>query len=209
MRIRTLFLHKHSIYNSLRKVTAVRLWNYGCLYVPRQVMHNRRRMATLRPAFRIDPLLIRRVRSAAGAFVLILLATLGFQSSAKAQANVEGQWNTLSTQMPINPVHVALLHTGNVLIVSGSGNFPSDTSYMAAVWDPATDTVTTQPLQWDMFCNGMIVLPDGRPFVMGGTLQYDPFLGQPLTSAYDPATGSFVDLQSMANGRWYPTATTL
>ena len=172
-------------------------------------MHHRRRMPTSLPAFRIDSLLIRRLRSAAGTFVLILLVTLGIQSSAQAQANVQGEWNTLSTQMPINPVHVALMHTGNVLIVSGSGNFPSDTSYMAAVWDPATDTVTTQPLQWDMFCNGMIVLPDGRPFVMGGTLQYDPFLGQPLTSAYDPATGSFVDLQSMANGRWYPTATTL
>src|SRR5271155_852089 len=172
-------------------------------------MHHRRRMPTSLPAFRIDSLLIRRLRSAAGTFVLILLVTLGIQSSAQAQANVQGEWNTLSTQMPINPVHVALMHTGNVLIVSGSGNLPSDTSYMAAVWDPATDTVTTQPLQWDMFCNGMIVLPDGRPFVMGGTLQYDPFLGQPLTSAYDPATGSFVNLQSMSNGRWYPTATTL
>ncbi len=166
-------------------------------------------MPTPRPAFGNYSLLIRRLRCAAGTFVLILLVTLGFQSSAEAQANVQGQWNTLSTQMPINPVHVALMHTGKVLIVSGSGNLPSDTSYMAAVWDPATDTVTTQPLQWDMFCNGMIVLPDGRPFVMGGTLQYDPFLGQPLTSAFDPATGNFVDLQSMANGRWYPTATVL
>ena len=166
-------------------------------------------MDTLRPAFRIDLLLMRLLRTAAGTFLLILLATLGFQSSANAQANVQGQWNTLSTQMPINPVHIAMMHTGKVLIVSGSGNFPSDTSYMAAIWDPATDTVTTQPLQWDMFCNGMVTLADGRPFVMGGTLQYDPFLGQSLTSAFDPATGSFVNLQSMAHGRWYPTATTL
>jgi Domain of unknown function (DUF1929)/Glyoxal oxidase N-terminus/PKD domain/Putative Ig domain len=166
-------------------------------------------MPTLRPALRIDSLLMRRLRSAAGTFVLVVLVTLGFQSSAEAQANVQGQWNTLSTQMPINPVHVALMHTGKVLIVSGSGNLPSDTSYMAAVWDPATDTVTTQPLQWDMFCNGMVVLPDGRPFVMGGTMQYDPFLGQLLTSAFDPVTGNFLDLQSMAHGRWYPTATTL
>lgn len=29
-----------------------------------------------------------------------------------------------------------------------------------------------------MFCNGMVVLPDGRPFIMGGTLQYDPFHGE-------------------------------
>jgi hypothetical protein len=166
-------------------------------------------MADPGPALSIDSLLIRRLQSAAGTFLLLLLATLGFQSSANAQANVQGQWVTLSTQMPINPVHVAMMHTGQVLIVSGSGNFPSDTSYMAAIWDPATDTVTTQPLQWDMFCNGMVILPDGRPFVLGGTLQYDPFLGQPLTSAFDPATGNFVNLQSMSNGRWYPTATVL
>ena len=162
-----------------------------------------------RSAFEIDSLLYRGFPRAAKTLFLILLVTLGFQSSARAQANVQGQWKTLSTQMPINPVHVALMHTGKVLIVSGSGNLPSDTSYMAAVWDPATDTVTTQPLLWDMFCNGMIVLPDGRPLIMGGTLQYDPFHGEPKISAYDPVTGNFVDLQPMAHGRWYPTATTL
>ena len=129
--------------------------------------------------------------------------------TAHSQVNVTGQWQTLPTQMPINPIHVALMHNGKVLIVSGSGNLPSDTNYMAAVWDPATDTVITQPVNWDMFCNGMVVLPDGRPFIMGGTLQYDPFFGEPLTAVYDPSTGNFVDLQSMAHGRWYPTATTL
>jgi hypothetical protein len=145
-------------------------------------------------------------------FLLLILVVLAFLASVPcsfAQANVQGQWNTLPTQMPINPVHVALMHNGKVLIVSGSGNLPSDTNYMAAVWDPATDSVTTQPVGWDMFCNGMIVLPDGRPFVMGGTIQYDPFYGQPKTSAYDPATGKFADLEPMAHGRWYPTATTL
>jgi chitodextrinase len=126
-----------------------------------------------------------------------------------AQANLQGQWQTLGTQMPINPVHVALMHNGKILVVSGSGNLPSDTNYMAGVFDPTTGTVTTQAIGWDMFCNGMIVLPDGRPFVMGGTLQYDPFYGEMRTSAYDPATGSFVDLEPMAHGRWYPTATTL
>ena len=162
-----------------------------------------------RPAFKIDWNLLPMTRRWVDILIVILLLTVCFQSSARAQANVQGQWNTLSTQMPINPVHVALMHTGKVLIVSGSGNFPSDTNYMAAVWDPATDTVTTQPVLWDMFCNGMIVLPDGRPLIMGGTLQYDPFHGQLKISAYDPATGNFVDLQPMAHGRWYPTATTL
>ena len=60
-----------------------------------------------------------------------------------------------------------------------------------------------------MFCNGMVVLPDGRAFVAGGTLQYDPFWGQLRSSIYDPATGAFTDVQNMAHGRWYPTLTNL
>jgi hypothetical protein len=111
--------------------------------------------------------------------------------------------------MPINPVHIALLRTGKVLVVSGSGNVAANTNFQAALWDPQTGTITTQPVGWDMFCNGMVVLPDGRPFVIGGTLQYDPFHGELRTSVYDPATGTFTDLQSMAHGRWYPTATVL
>ena len=128
---------------------------------------------------------------------------------ALAQVAIQGQWATLPTLMPINPVHMALLHNGKVLIVSGSGNVPSNTSFAAALFDPQTGTITTQPLAWDMFCNGMAILPDGRPLVVGGTLQYDPFFGQLATSAYDPQTGTFTDQASMAHGRWYPTVMSL
>ena len=143
---------------------------------------------------------------------LVLIFTLigfAFQIPTRAQANQQGQWQTLPYTMPVNPVHAALLSNGKVLIVQGSGNYPPDTNYEAALWDPVAGTITTQPLGWDMFCNGMIVLPDGRVFIMGGTIQYDPFFGQLRTSAYDPATGQFVDMQSMAHGRWYPTPTVL
>lgn len=111
--------------------------------------------------------------------------------------------------MPINPVHVALLHNGKVLIVSGSGNNPPVTDFESALFDPVAGTITTQPLTWDMFCNGMITLPDGRILIAGGNLQYDPFFGLPNVSAYDPVTNQFVDLQPMAHGRWYPTPTVL
>ena len=142
---------------------------------------------------------------------LIALAILLFPGAASVygQANVEGQWQTVPTLMPINPVHVSLLHNGKILIVSGSGNYPPDTSYQAAIWDPSNNSVTTQPLGWDMFCSGMITLPDGREMVFGGTRQYDPFFGWQRTSIYDPATGQFADMQDMAHGRWYPTATEL
>src|SRR5580658_5352956 len=104
---------------------------------------------------------------AAVATFLIAAAIAVAAPAARTQDNVLGTWRTLPTTMPINPVHVALMHTGKVLVVSGSGNYPPDTNYMAAIWDPATDTVTTMPIGWDMFCNGMVVMPDGRPFVMG------------------------------------------
>ena len=60
-----------------------------------------------------------------------------------------------------------------------------------------------------MFCNGMVVLHDGRVLINGGNLQYDPFYGEPRNAVFDPATGLFTDVQNMAHGRWYPTVTTL
>src|SRR2546423_6098745 len=141
---------------------------------------------------------------------LLLCVSLVTLEPSLAQVNVQGQWQNLSTLAPINPVHVALTHDGKVLIVTGSGNDKTVTYFQAGVWDPQSDSFTTQPLTWDMFCNGMVILADGRPFVAGGTLQYTPaFEGLTRAATYDPATGNFVDLQSMAHGRWYPTATVL
>jgi hypothetical protein len=140
--------------------------------------------------------------------LLCLLSVVRLAPVAQAQSG-QGQWQTLPYTMPINPVHAALLYNGKVLIVSGSGNVAGNPNFQAALWDHQAGAITTQPVGWDMFCNGMVVLPDGRPFVMGGTLQYDPFHGELRTSTYDPATNTFTDQQSMAHGRWYPTGTVL
>jgi len=137
------------------------------------------------------------------------LSSILLAPPAAAQANVQGQWQTLVTLAPINPVHLALMHNGKILFATGSGNDKTVTFFQGGVFDPVTDTMTTQPLTWDLFCNGMAVLPDGRPFIMGGTINYNPFQGSNRTTAFDPATGNFVDLQSMAHGRWYPTSTVL
>ena len=94
-------------------------------------------------------------------------------------------------------------------MVSGSGNVAGNTNLQAGVWDPDSGSIMTQPVTWDMFCNGMVILPDGRPLINGGTIQYDPFYGQPRNAVFDPLTNTFTDVQSMAHGRWYPTVTTL
>jgi hypothetical protein len=139
--------------------------------------------------------------------VAMLLLVASVPVAGQSAATV-GQWQTLPYLMPINPIHVALMHTGKVLVVAGSGNLPANI-LEAAVWDPQADTITVQAVSWDMFRNAMVVLPDGRPFIDGGTLQYEPLYGQPKASVFDPATNTFSNVANMAHGRWYPTSTVL
>lgn len=138
-------------------------------------------------------------------FLMCLSVENGF-----AQANLIGQWTTLPYSMPINPVHAALLNTGKVLILSGSGGNSTSTNYQVAVWNPSTGQIDTQTVSWDVFCNGATILPDGRVFVDGGTIRYTPsFLGASNVGVFDPLTETFSNLPSMAKGRWYPTVITL
>jgi hypothetical protein len=72
----------------------------------------------------------------------------------------------------------------------------------ALVLEPVAQTITQLSVAWDMFCNAMTVLADGRVMVNGGTIACDPFQGIQTTSIFDP---SFTNVQSMAHGRWYPS----
>ena len=154
---------------------------------------------------------MKTVRASLSAFLLALpiLSLTALPEIAEAQANVVGEWRTLPYPMPINPIHVGLMHTGKVVVAAGSENDPATTGRRAAVWDPVLGTITVQYIPWDFFCNGMSFLPDGRLLVTGGTLTYDPFYGLRTTTIFDPATEKFIQAQDMAHGRWYPTNTAL
>ena len=104
----------------------------------------------------------------------------------ETQPAQRGRWDTSPELMPINPVHVALMFNSKVLVISGSGNDPNNKDFQAGVWDPASGTVRTFPIRWDMFCNGMVILSSGRPLILGGTLKYDDFLGEPRTAFSTP-----------------------
>jgi hypothetical protein len=156
--------------------------------------------------------------SAFGRIAVALLVLYTSAHNALAQANQVGKWTTLSYGMDqINPIHLVLLHNGKVLIVAGSENVPDEHNVTkinkAAVWDTTnveTGSIRLLPnLAWDVFCNGMAVLPDGRPIVVGGTEQYDPFYGDPRTTIFDPDTEKFIQVHSMAHGRWYATVIAL
>ncbi len=153
----------------------------------------------------------------------------GGQPSPTSNSHSNGVWTTLPQTMPINPIHAALLHTGKILVVSGSGNCPPGLAGCpqgpqypqgAALLDLSTNTTTAIPANWDMFCNGMSIMQDGRVLINGGTKGYGalavvgvqgdtPFTGLPNTSIFDPASESFIDVTPTAHGRWYPTMTEL
>jgi len=131
-----------------------------------------------------------------------------------AQASVQGQWSTLNYSMTINPIHVALMHNGKILVVTGSGNCPPSQSGCpsgppfngsnhagAVVVDPVANNIAQLSVNWDMFCNSMTMLSDGRVLIAGGTIAYDPFLGIQKASIFDPSNNSFTDVQNMAHGR--------
>src|ERR1700734_402872 len=71
-----------------------------------------------------------------------------------------GLWSTVSQTMPVNPIHAALLHTGKILIVSGSGNCPPQLAGCpqgpqypqgAALLDLSNNNISTMPTTWDSF----------------------------------------------------------
>ena len=165
---------------------------------------------------------LKNVISCTAIFFSILYILGTATPAAQAQANVKGQWTTMSTLMPINPIHTALLYNGKILVVAGSGNCPPSQSGCptgppygpsngsgALLFDPTNGNITQFTVSWDMFCNAMVMLPDGRVFINGGSIQYDPFLGITKSSIFDPANNTFTDVQNMAHGRWYPTTTNL
>src|SRR5262245_25604737 len=133
-----------------------------------------------------------------GSALLAALVVLGNPPRLGAQASILGQWNTLPYLMPINPVHPTVLNNGKVLIVAGSGNVATETTFRSTVWDPQAGTFNTRTHLWDMFCNGTVVLPDGRVLIIGGKLGYEPFRGHKKTAAYDPAPNTFTRGQEMA-----------
>jgi hypothetical protein len=89
-----------------------------------------------------------------------------------------GFWQiiNLPNDVRVNAIHAALLDTGKLLIIAGSGNdvkqFAAGT-FKTLVFDPATGATKVVPTPTDVFCAGHAFLPDGKLLVAGGTLRYE------------------------------------
>ncbi|MFF0048477.1 kelch motif-containing protein [Streptomyces sp. NBC_01620] len=93
-----------------------------------------------------------------------------------------GHWDFLDvpSEFRINTIHAALLHTGKVLLVAGSGNNQKNfdaKSFRSVLWDPRADTFKNIPTPKDMFCSGHTQLPDGKLLIAGGTKRYEKLEG--------------------------------
>src|SRR3712207_2766348 len=85
-----------------------------------------------------------------------------------------GFWETveLPEEYRLSAVHAALLRTGKVLLIAGSGNnaerFEAGT-FSSVLWDPVTGETTEVPTPEDLFCAGPAHLPNRNLLIAGGT----------------------------------------
>ncbi|WP_049564292.1 kelch motif-containing protein [Streptomyces sp. SBT349] len=98
-----------------------------------------------------------------------------------------GVWDVVDVpeEFRTSAIHAALLRTGKVLLIAGSGNkeeeFDAGT-FRTILWDPEENTFSEVPTPEDLFCAGHAALPDGRLLVAGGTARYE-VLGDDVTHA--------------------------
>ncbi|MFG3494792.1 galactose oxidase-like domain-containing protein [Streptomyces sp. NPDC047928] len=81
----------------------------------------------------------------------------------------------------LNAIHAALLRTGKVLLIAGSGNNQRNFdagSFKTILWNPADNSFTAVDTPEDFFCAGHSQLPDGRLLVAGGTARYEVLDGE-------------------------------
>ena len=94
-----------------------------------------------------------------------------------------GHWSILpvSSHFRIDAVHAALLYTGKVLIVAGSGNSQGNFNagrFESVIWNPANNHFKLIHTPSDMFCGGHTFLPDGKLLIAGGTARYEVLASQ-------------------------------
>jgi hypothetical protein len=71
-------------------------------------------------------------------------------------------------------------------------------------------TADAKPADKDMFCSDQRLLYDGTVLIAGGTEWRDNDLwGDHETRIFDPSTDTFVEVDGMDHGRWYPSLVTL
>jgi hypothetical protein len=110
-----------------------------------------------------------------------------------------GKWDPPVTT-PVVVVHAHQLNTGKVLLWGDTGG--------AYLWGaPSSFTPVSQAKPFRIYCSGHGFFLDGRLLIAGGTDSRTGGLRQ--ATLFNPSTSSWSGFGSMAQGRYYPTITTL
>ncbi|QMV09108.1 kelch motif-containing protein [Streptomyces lincolnensis] len=93
-----------------------------------------------------------------------------------------GKWDIVEfpEEYRQNTIHAALLRTGKVLLVAGSGNNQDnfdDKKFDTRIWDPVKGTIKKVPTPKDLFCTGHTQLANGNLLIAGGTKRYEKLKG--------------------------------
>jgi hypothetical protein len=93
-----------------------------------------------------------------------------------------GKWDIVEfpEEYRQNTIHAALLRTGKILMVAGSGNNQDNfdaKKFDTRVWDPVKDTIKKIPTPKDLFCTGHTQLANGNLLIAGGTKRYEKLQG--------------------------------
>jgi hypothetical protein len=127
----------------------------------------------------------------------------GFAPAGTNAAALRGKWGA-PFATSVLAVHAHLLLTGKVFFWGKSGQ--------ARLWDPAHPSAGFADVtkSYQIYCTGHTFLPDGRLLIVGGSI---PTSGNPKGDSrgtiFNPSTGGFSSATAMAQGRYYPTLTTL
>jgi hypothetical protein len=119
-------------------------------------------------------------------------------SLATSSAVTLGKWEP-AFATPMVAVHAHLLRSGQVLLWGDQRG--------AYLWSAGAGFTPVAPKPFRIYCTGHAFLADGRLLVMGGTSA--DTRGLRYATIFDPATRTWASISSMAQGRYYPTATTL
>ncbi|MFF4348826.1 galactose oxidase-like domain-containing protein [Streptomyces sp. NPDC001530] len=93
-----------------------------------------------------------------------------------------GHWDIIDfpKEYRLNTIHAALLHTGKVLLIAGSGNNQDNfdaKKFDTRIWDPVKGTIKKIPTPADLFCTGHTQLANGNLLIAGGTKRYETLKG--------------------------------
>ncbi len=93
-----------------------------------------------------------------------------------------GKWDVVEfpEKYRLNTIHAALLHTGKILLIAGSGNNQDNfdaKKFDTRIWDPVKKTIKKVPTPADLFCTGHTQLANGNLLIAGGTKRYEKLKG--------------------------------